>query len=207
MTRQNPAGLGRSDTTAAIEEAFFIALRGGHARPRMIRCAVDALCAGQGGPATVSLAGADAQVPLPALLELFRAAAAELGLALPESPGHTLWLARHADAIEPRICDPTLHRTPEDRFVDDLRVLSANLAAACPRHASMQRFLTHLGLFIDRRIDRYETWLQTLDDVASEIDADVVRRVSSLFHAISYGALEDAHLRTVRDLRARSERL
>ena len=81
MTRQNPAGLGRSDTTAAIEEAFFIALRGGHARPRMIRCAVDALCAGQGGPATVSLAGADAQVPLPALLELFRAAAAELLLA------------------------------------------------------------------------------------------------------------------------------
>jgi len=208
VTSTNPA----TTVARAFEEALFVSLRGGHARPRLIQCGVNALSAGLGGEAMVGLAGADADLPVPALLELLRAAAAEVGLALPDVSGHALWLARHADAIEPRIPDVTLHRGPSERFDDDLRVVSANLAAARPRDPAMLRFVEHLSQLIDRRIDRYEPWLDALSDGAARLEpasdaTDLARHVSSLIHATSYGALEVSDLRAVRDLRERSERL
>lgn len=157
----------------------------------MVACGVDAMAAGHDGVAMVSLAGASDDVPIDVLVVMLRAAACELGLELPPGERAVVWAATVAESLEDAGALP--HRTPTERFSDDLLIVAERLSDG--------RVGAHVLKFVGSQTGDYGLWLEQLRvlceaaAVRHPVDAQALRGLVSLIEGVSFGAVSPAVLR------------
>ncbi len=176
----------------------------------MVQCGVDALVAGVDGPRLRELAGLDPQeLSSDAMAGLFRAAAKEVGVVLPDADVEARWGSRVARQLEEAFPDLP-KRSRDECFQDDVLIIAEDLAllAADGHDAALGDFAEHV-LHGRVGLGGYDAWLDQLErlsvracrGLSGERARGKVAGVTDLILSTSYGSPSEDDLERIRSIR------
>ena len=178
-----------------FEYAYYLFLTGGHYRPHMIACGVDALLNGLQGEYLTFLAGASKDEESELLVQFFRKAAKETGVYLPSKREEELWHLTKYYQFEP-LPKPMAQEDLRDRLNRNLLFIHLQLSQL-KQSQEAQTFIEHFGRYPREKIGHYVEWHKRLAgyrDVVMKSDAPVVLKhiiseITGIINSFSYGAI------------------